>query len=111
MPAMYRGYSIGGPHLSGMTNSQRRKVCNLFRLAHDMQNYGDLLCQRGQTTVTYSEQPAAFELQDILARERRRIVGLCAMLVRNAEAAEDLAQETLYEAWRHRDNLRDNTRS
>jgi RNA polymerase sigma factor (sigma-70 family) len=110
MPAMYRGYSIGGPHLSGMINSQRRKVCNLFRLAHDMLNNGDLLCQRDQTTVIYSEHLAAFELQDILARERRRIVGLCATLVRNAEAAEDLAQETLYEAWSHRDNLRDNTR-
>jgi RNA polymerase sigma-70 factor (ECF subfamily) len=61
--------------------------------------------------VLYGEQLAAFELQDILARERRRLVGLCTTLVRNAEVAEDLAQETLYEAWRHRDNLRDGTRA
>src|SRR5215468_9650719 len=50
------------------------------------------------------------ELQDILARERWRLVGLCAVMVHNSEVAEDLAQETLYEAWRHRDRLRDDAR-
>lgn len=32
--------------------------------------------------------------------ERRRLVGLCAAITRDREAAEDLAQETLLEAWR-----------
>jgi RNA polymerase sigma factor (sigma-70 family) len=53
-----------------------------------------------------SEQITAFEMQDFLARERRRIIGLCATITRNVEVAEDLAQETLYEAWRCRSNLR-----
>jgi RNA polymerase sigma-70 factor (ECF subfamily) len=36
-----------------------------------------------------------------------RLVRLCTQLSGSSEAAEDLAQETLYEAWRHRDQLRD----
>ncbi len=58
-----------------------------------------------------SEQATTLEWQDILTRERRRIVGLCAALVRNAEVAEDLAQETFYEAWRYRHTLRDDARA
>ena len=34
------------------------------------------------------------------AAERRRLVGLCAAITRDRVAAEDLAQETLLEAWR-----------
>ena len=33
--------------------------------------------------------------------ERTRLVQLCARIVGDREAAEDLAQETLLEAWRH----------
>jgi DNA-directed RNA polymerase specialized sigma24 family protein len=33
--------------------------------------------------------------------ERARLVRLCARLTGNIDVAEDLAQETLFEAWRH----------
>lgn len=39
--------------------------------------------------------------------ERPRLVRLCARLTGNYEVAEDLAQETLFEAWRQSANLRD----
>ncbi len=39
--------------------------------------------------------------------ERMRLVRLCARLTHNPEAAEDLAQEALLEAWRSREALRD----
>ena len=42
-----------------------------------------------------------------LAGEWSRLVRLCRQLSGSSEAAEDLAQETLYEAWRHRDQLHD----
>ena len=38
--------------------------------------------------------------------ERARLVRLCAHLTEDADAADDLAQETLLEAWRHREDLR-----
>jgi RNA polymerase sigma-70 factor (ECF subfamily) len=41
--------------------------------------------------------------------DRRRLVGLCARLTGDRQAAEDLAQETLLEAWRNGDKLRDPT--
>lgn len=40
-----------------------------------------------------------------LAAERLRLVRLCAVLTRDAYAAEDLAQESLLVAWRRRDRL------
>ena len=40
-------------------------------------------------------------------QERLRLVRLCATITGNADAAEDLAQETLLEAWRHLHDLRD----
>lgn len=42
-----------------------------------------------------------------LARERTGLVGLCARITGDRDAAEDLAQETLLEAWRHALELRD----
>lgn len=42
-----------------------------------------------------------------LSGERARLVRLCARLAGNARVAEDLAQETLFEAWRSREKLRD----
>lgn len=42
-----------------------------------------------------------------LTGERSRLVRLCTQLSGSSEAAEDLAQETLYEAWRRRDQLHD----
>lgn len=42
--------------------------------------------------------------------EHRYILRLCALLSGEREAAEDLAQETMLEAWRHQDALRDPTR-
>jgi len=43
----------------------------------------------------------------VVPSERAWLVRLCARLSGNAEAAEDLAQETLLEAWRHRWKLHD----
>ncbi|GAB4201775.1 MAG: hypothetical protein OHK0022_24150 [Roseiflexaceae bacterium] len=51
----------------------------------------------------YSSDTGAFEA--LLARERGVLVRLCARISGDGEAAEDLAQETLVEAWRHRDRL------
>lgn len=41
--------------------------------------------------------------------ERRRLVRLCAAVTGDREAAEDLAQETLFEAWRNAHKLRDSS--
>ncbi|HLI09004.1 MAG TPA: RNA polymerase sigma factor [Ktedonobacteraceae bacterium] len=46
-------------------------------------------------------------LEVSLSLERSRLVGLCAAMTGNADVAEDLAQETLLEAWRHIEELRD----
>ena len=46
----------------------------------------------------------------LLTAERAWLVRKCAVLIRNADAAEDLAQETLLEAWRHQDKLHDRGR-
>lgn len=46
-------------------------------------------------------------LPAVFARERAALVRRCARLTGDPTAAEDLAQETLLEAWRHRDGLRD----
>src|SRR5579872_2740408 len=48
--------------------------------------------------------------QQVWRAERPRLVALCASLTGDPTAAEDLAQETLIEAWRHRDRLRDSAR-
>jgi len=56
--------------------------------------------------------PAAETTDDwaiAVASERTRLVGLCARLTGDGHAAEDLAQETLMEAWRHRQELHDPT--
>lgn len=54
--------------------------------------------QLGEETTT---------LEAALPGERARLVRLCARLTGDPDAAEDLAQETLYEAWRHEHRLRD----
>lgn len=46
----------------------------------------------------------------ISLEERTRLVPLCATITGNSEAAEDLTQETLLEAWRHFEGLRDPTK-
>lgn len=43
----------------------------------------------------------------ISSQERMRIVRLCATITGNPDVAEDLAQETLLEAWKHSNNLQD----
>src|SRR3712207_5860250 len=40
-------------------------------------------------------------LEHALQNERGRLVGLCARITGDVDAAEDLAQETLLEAWRN----------
>ena len=44
-------------------------------------------------------------IETTLAAERPRLVRLCARLSGNWDAAEDLAQETLFQAWHHADRL------
>jgi RNA polymerase sigma factor (sigma-70 family) len=48
--------------------------------------------------------------QFVSPEERAHLIRLCATLTGDREAAEDLAQETLLEAWRHRHALRDQAR-
>ena len=48
--------------------------------------------------------------QFISPQERTQLVRLCAALTADREAAEDLAQEALFEAWRSRNTLRDPAR-
>lgn len=53
---------------------------------------------------------AYFTLDDLsqaLVAERPRLVGLCRRLTGSSDASEDLAQETLLEAWRLLDRLRE----
>lgn len=45
--------------------------------------------------------------EQALAREHRRLVALCASITGNFHAAEDLAQETMIEAWQSQHTLRD----
>ncbi len=47
----------------------------------------------------------AFE--EALSREHRRLVALCFSISGDAHAADDLAQETMIEAWRHQHTLRE----
>ncbi|GHO62013.1 hypothetical protein KSC_009050 [Ktedonobacter sp. SOSP1-52] len=46
-------------------------------------------------------------IDSLLTSERAWLVRKCAMIIRNADAAEDLAQETLLEAWRNQQKLYD----
>ena len=50
-----------------------------------------------------------FAVESVRPAERARLVRLCARLSGDPEVAEDLTQETLIEAWRHGDRLRDPT--
>src|SRR6266700_3068852 len=47
------------------------------------------------------------DLETVLPTERARLVHLCATITGNGDVAEDMAQETLLEAWRHLHKLRD----
>src|SRR6266567_3288194 len=47
------------------------------------------------------------DLETVLPAERARLVRLCTTITGNGDVAEDLAQETLLEAWRHLHELRD----
>lgn len=50
---------------------------------------------------------AVREISLINPSDRAWLLHFCALLSRDSDAAEDLAQETLIEAWRHADRLRD----
>lgn len=56
------------------------------------------------------EEQSAWDVETALCTERDRLVRLCAHLSGDPDAAEDLAQETLVEAWRHAHTLRDQQR-
>jgi predicted RNA polymerase sigma factor len=51
--------------------------------------------------------PITFSLEHMLHAEHARLVRLCAYLTGDRDAADDLAQETLIKAWRHRHKLTD----
>lgn len=51
--------------------------------------------------------PTTFSLEHVLHAEHARLVRLCAHLSGDRDAADDLAQETLIEAWRQRHKLND----
>jgi RNA polymerase sigma factor (sigma-70 family) len=55
---------------------------------------------------TDREEQLRLHLEALLPTERGRLVRLCASLSGSADAAEDLAQETLIEAWLHAQGLR-----
>ncbi len=67
------------------------------------------------TTIDYEEKRMEKNVveevsQFVSPEERVQLVRLCAVLVGDREVAEDLAQETLLEVWRHKHALRDQTR-
>lgn len=57
-------------------------------------------------TETFDVAPAGGDIEALLAAERPRLVSLCARLSGDASMAEDLAQETLTQAWRLLGRLR-----
>jgi RNA polymerase sigma-70 factor (ECF subfamily) len=57
--------------------------------------------------VDVANQPDVMMIQTAFAAERPRLVAFCAHVSGSWDAAEDLAQETLLEAWRARDRLHD----
>ena len=57
--------------------------------------------------VDVANQPDIMTIQTALAAERPRLVAFCAHVSGSWDAAEDLAQETLLEAWRARGRLHD----
>ena len=62
---------------------------------------------RGKGCVMAGGANGSPDVGALLAAARPGVVRLCARLSGSPESAEDLAQETLVEAWRHADRLRD----
>lgn len=58
---------------------------------------------REEESILIMAEAASFET--LLADERARLVRFCARLTGNPDMAEDLAQETLLEAWRNQQKL------
>lgn len=58
---------------------------------------------REEESILAMAEEASFET--LLADERARLVRFCARLTGNPDVAEDLAQETLLEAWRNQQKL------
>ncbi len=59
--------------------------------------------QRSEEASLSQQRDSQFTL--MLSAERTRLIKLCAHLTGNPDGAEDLAQETLLEAWRNRHKL------
>ncbi len=59
--------------------------------------------KEGSHTTPLDAKIADWEV--ILPHQRTRLVRYCSRLTGDPDAAEDLTQETLYEAWRHLDRL------
>src|SRR5215831_13938863 len=47
------------------------------------------------------------QLMEVGFQQRARLIRLCSRMTGRSDVAEDLAQETLLEAWRHLHSLRD----
>src|SRR3954462_7921954 len=57
---------------------------------------------------SFNPQPAnVFQIEGALPSEWPRLVRLCAHFTGDRDSAEDLAQETLIEAWRHQERVYD----
>ncbi len=63
--------------------------------------------EHGLTTATPEERTTGAGFAAALVQELPGLVRLAARLVRDADQAEDCAQETIVGAWRRRDQLRD----
>src|SRR5919202_6620496 len=63
------------------------------------------MSEESTVALQLAENAVAWDLT--LPAERARLVRLCACLTGNSDTAEDLAQETLVEAWRHAHKLYD----
>ena len=70
---------------------------------------GTSMGMRGKPESMTAIPEASFDM--LLAGERARLVGFCARLTGNPSAAEDLAQETLLEAWRNQHKLSEGDRT
>src|SRR5206468_8189131 len=96
----------GLPHVSWRhgDRSAHVKFCSPFAISRKesrMNNSGEA------TAVREPGHDERIRWEQLASRERTRLVRLCAHLSGSTDAAEDLAQDTLIEARKHREKLHD----